>query len=99
MSSGGPHHRRAEQTPPSARRRGLRDYHRRLRARNRHRGRYRLFLGTAITIRTMRIPLFRIDAFTNQAFRGNPAAVCPLHAWLDDELLRKVATENNLSET
>jgi PhzF family phenazine biosynthesis protein len=47
----------------------------------------------------MRIPLFRMDAFTNQLFRGNPAAVCPLHAWLDDELLRKVATENNLSET
>jgi PhzF family phenazine biosynthesis protein len=47
----------------------------------------------------MRIPLFRLDAFTNQPFKGNPAAVCPLPAWLDDELLRKVAAENNLSET
>jgi len=47
----------------------------------------------------MRIPLFHVDAFTNQPFKGNPAAVCPLDAWLDDELLRKVAAENNLSET
>lgn len=54
---------------------------------------------TAITIKTMRIPLYHIDAFTNQPFRGNPAAVCPLVAWLDDEMLRKVAGENNLSET
>jgi PhzF family phenazine biosynthesis protein len=47
----------------------------------------------------MRIPLFHVDAFTQQAFRGNPAAVCPLPEWLDDELLLKVAAENNLSET
>ncbi len=47
----------------------------------------------------MRIPLYHIDAFTNQPFRGNPAAVCPLDVWLDDEKLRKVAAENNLSET
>ena len=47
----------------------------------------------------MHIPLYQIDAFTNQPFRGNPAAVCPLVAWLDDEMLRKVAGENNLSET
>jgi PhzF family phenazine biosynthesis protein len=50
-------------------------------------------------IKKMRIPLFHVDAFANQPFRGNPAAVCPLQEWLDDELLRKVATENNLSET
>jgi predicted PhzF superfamily epimerase YddE/YHI9 len=47
----------------------------------------------------MRIPLFHVDAFTTQAFRGNPAAVCPLQEWLDDALLLKVAAENNLSET
>ena len=47
----------------------------------------------------MHIPLFHVDAFTNQAFCGNPAAVCPLNAWLDDRLLRKVAAENNISET
>jgi PhzF family phenazine biosynthesis protein len=47
----------------------------------------------------MRIPLFHVDAFTDQPFRGNPAAVCFLQGWLDDESLRKVAAENNLSET
>jgi len=47
----------------------------------------------------MLIPLFHVDAFTNIRFTGNPAAACPLKGWLDDELLRKVAAENNLSET
>jgi predicted PhzF superfamily epimerase YddE/YHI9 len=47
----------------------------------------------------MRIPLFHVNAFARQPFIGNPAAVCPLDRWLDDETLRKVATENNLSET
>src|SRR5215467_8828814 len=47
----------------------------------------------------MRIPLYQVDAFTNQPFAGNPAGVCPLSVWLDDEELRKVAAENNLSAT
>jgi PhzF family phenazine biosynthesis protein len=47
----------------------------------------------------MRIPLFHVDAFSDQPFHGNPAAVCFLQEWLDDESLRKVAAENNLSET
>jgi PhzF family phenazine biosynthesis protein len=47
----------------------------------------------------MRIPMFHVDAFTDRAFRGNPAAVCFLDFWLDDALLRKVATENNLPAT
>lgn len=47
----------------------------------------------------MSLPLFRVDAFTDQPFTGNPAAVCPLKAWLDDKLLLAVAAENNLSET
>lgn len=46
-----------------------------------------------------RIPLFQIDAFTGKLFRGNPAAVCPLQAWPDDELLQAIAQENNLAET
>jgi PhzF family phenazine biosynthesis protein len=45
------------------------------------------------------IPLFQVDAFTDRPFAGNPAAVCPLEAWLPDELLQAVAAENNLSET
>lgn len=48
----------------------------------------------------MRIPVFHVNAFSNQRrFSGNPAAVCPLQGWLDDGLMRKVAAENNLSET
>src|SRR5690606_20477533 len=47
----------------------------------------------------MDIPIYQVDAFTDRPFRGNPAAVCPLERWLDDELLRAVAAENNLSET
>jgi PhzF family phenazine biosynthesis protein len=47
----------------------------------------------------MRIPLFHVDAFTDQPFRGNPAAVCFLDSWLDESLMRGVAAENNLSAT
>jgi PhzF family phenazine biosynthesis protein len=47
----------------------------------------------------MSLPVFHVDAFTDKAFAGNPAAVCPLAGWLDDGLLQAVATENNLSET
>ena len=47
----------------------------------------------------MRIPLYYVNAFTNQPLRGNPAAVCFLDSWLDDGSLRKVAAENNLSAT
>ena len=47
----------------------------------------------------MHIPLFHVDAFTDRAFRGNPATVCLLDFWLDDALLRKVATENHLPAT
>ncbi|MFQ5971627.1 MAG: PhzF family phenazine biosynthesis protein [Alphaproteobacteria bacterium] len=44
-------------------------------------------------------PMYQIDAFTNRVFGGNPAAVCPLEAWLPDGVLQSIAAENNLSET
>lgn len=47
----------------------------------------------------MRIPIVQIDAFASNAFEGNPAAVMPLAAWLDDAVLQSIAAENNLSET
>ena len=47
----------------------------------------------------MQLPLYQIDAFTNEVFKGNPAAVCLLDAWLDDTVLQGIAAENNLSET
>ncbi|BFN29220.1 PhzF family phenazine biosynthesis protein [Pseudomonas sp. SCT] len=43
--------------------------------------------------------MFQVDAFTAERFRGNPAAVIPLQAWLSDELMQAIAAENNLSET
>ena len=46
-----------------------------------------------------RIPIFQVDAFTDEVFSGNPAAVCPLDDWLPDDKLQAIATENNLSET
>ena len=45
------------------------------------------------------IPIFQVDAFTDKLFGGNPAAVCILDKWLDDELLQAIAMENNLPET
>lgn len=47
----------------------------------------------------MRIPLYQIDAFTDNVFHGNPAAVCPLERWLPDKTLLSIAAENNLPET
>jgi len=47
----------------------------------------------------MEITLYQIDAFTGHVFGGNPAAVCPLHEWIGDSLMQKIAEENNLSET
>lgn len=47
----------------------------------------------------MKLKLFQVDAFTDQLFAGNPAAVCPLEKWLDDALLQAIAAENNLAET
>ena len=32
----------------------------------------------------MELTLYQIDAFTDQVFKGNPAAVCPLDDWLPD---------------
>jgi PhzF family phenazine biosynthesis protein len=47
----------------------------------------------------MRFPVFHVDAFTEQPFAGNPAAVCLLPAWKEDRWLQAVGGEMNLSET
>jgi PhzF family phenazine biosynthesis protein len=47
----------------------------------------------------MRLPLYQIDAFTDRAFAGNPAAVVPLAEWLPDDLMQRIAAEMNLAET
>ena len=47
----------------------------------------------------MRLPFTQVDAFADAPFTGNPAAVMPLDAWLDDRVLQAIAAENNLAET
>ncbi len=47
----------------------------------------------------MNIPIYRINAFSEERFRGNPAAVCVLEDWLPDQVMQGIAAENNLSET
>jgi PhzF family phenazine biosynthesis protein len=47
----------------------------------------------------MNLQIFQVDAFTTKPFGGNPAAVVPLEKWLPDEVMLKIAGENNLSET
>jgi PhzF family phenazine biosynthesis protein len=52
-----------------------------------------------IIIMSNPLSIFQVDAFTSKLFGGNPAAVCPLETWLPDEVMQKLAAENNLSET
>ena len=47
----------------------------------------------------MQLPIYQVDAFADLVFRGNPAAICPLEAWLPDATMQGIAAENNLSET
>ena len=39
-----------------------------------------------------------VDAFTDELFKGNTAAVCILDRWIDDLLMQNIAKENNFSE-
>jgi PhzF family phenazine biosynthesis protein len=47
----------------------------------------------------MTTPIFQVDAFTNEKFKGNPAAVCILADSADVAWMQAVAREMNLSET
>ncbi|MCD8073867.1 MAG: PhzF family phenazine biosynthesis protein [Lachnospiraceae bacterium] len=40
-----------------------------------------------------------VDAFTDKVFHGNPAAICVMNTWLDEETMIQITCENNLSET
>ena len=44
-------------------------------------------------------PIYQVDAFTNELFAGNPAAVVPLDEFFTAAKMQALATENNLSET
>jgi PhzF family phenazine biosynthesis protein len=47
----------------------------------------------------MKIPIYQIDVFSAKTFGGNPAAVCPLPAWIDDAAMQAIAAENNIFVT
>lgn len=40
-----------------------------------------------------------VDAFAEKVFEGNPAGVCVMNEWIPDDIMQKIAIENNLSET
>ena len=46
----------------------------------------------------MSTPIYYVDAFTDKLFSGNPAAVI-FSQIKDEQLMQKIAAENNLSET
>ena len=48
---------------------------------------------------TTHLPIWQVDAFTTEPFKGNPAAVCIYDAPLSDAFMQNIATEMNLSET
>jgi PhzF family phenazine biosynthesis protein len=43
--------------------------------------------------------LYQVDAFTNQAFSGNPAGVTIVDDFPEEAFMQNVASEMNLSET
>jgi len=47
----------------------------------------------------MPVTLYHVNAFTDQFFGGNPAAICPLSRWLDDSLMQSIAVQNALPVT
>jgi len=47
----------------------------------------------------MKLPIYQVDAFASEVFRGNPAAIVPLDRWIEPALMQAIAAENNLAET
>ena len=47
----------------------------------------------------MKLPIFTVDAFTSEPFKGNPAAVCLLKEDIPTSLMQNIAFELNLAET
>ena len=47
----------------------------------------------------MKLKIWQVDAFAGKPLEGNPAAIVPLDAFLDAELMQRIANENNVAET
>jgi len=47
----------------------------------------------------MEFEIYQINTFTKSYKGGNPAGVCPLDEWIDDDLMQDIAKENGFSET
>ncbi|MEM8502207.1 MAG: PhzF family phenazine biosynthesis protein [Cyanobacteria bacterium P01_D01_bin.1] len=47
----------------------------------------------------MALTILQVDAFADRPFAGNPAAVCVMDEPIEDDLMRAIAAEMNLSET
>ena len=47
----------------------------------------------------MKLTIYQVDAFAENAFTGNPAAIVPLDSWLENHTMQSIAEENNLSAT
>lgn len=45
------------------------------------------------------LPIYQVDVFTKEYYKGNPAAVCILENTLEDSEMKSIAAEMNLSET
>lgn len=44
-------------------------------------------------------PIYQVDAFASELFRGNPAAVVLLDQWPEEQMMQRIAADNNLAET
>jgi PhzF family phenazine biosynthesis protein len=47
----------------------------------------------------MKLEVYIANAFAENKFGGNPAAVVPLRQWLTGDLMQQIAAQNNLAET
>jgi PhzF family phenazine biosynthesis protein len=47
----------------------------------------------------MKIKIFLVDSFTDEAFKGNPAGVCLLDEKIPEKLMQNIAMEVNAAET
>ncbi len=47
----------------------------------------------------MELEIYIVDAFTDNVFGGNQAAVVETESWLPENMMQSIASENNLSET